>query len=80
MITLTYQELNKAYEVINDLYKEGYLSTDATTTIDVKEISDSEREYLTPQTLEFRFYNFIPKGKWILETEVSILEETEEIA
>lgn len=73
MIQLTTEELNKAYSKINTLWKEGYIVTKA-VYINVSEISDRE-EYLTPQYLTFNLLTFTHKDKWVLQTEVSIIDE-----
>lgn len=74
MITLTQEELNKAYNIVNTNYKLGLLSPSIKEySVNVSELSD--REYLTPQTLEFKLHKFLVKDKWILETEISIIDE-----
>jgi len=75
MIQITQEELNKAYDMVNTEYKLGkYAPNIDTIGIPLSRISNAE-ELLTPQVLYFIKVTMGMKDKWVLDTEVNIIDE-----
>lgn len=82
MITIRESELNRAYTRVNKAFKKKQVATDDVVILTVdREYTEEEKKAIRrgeldeDNRLEFEFDHSIGGGKWVLSTDVNLIEE-----